>query len=75
MTNVSEGIFAAALMGVDLLLDPPAAMRIRQRDTLRFQDAAGHTLIVTADKVGPDSEVERELLDAHVVISQPFWPA
>jgi formate dehydrogenase len=30
---------------------------------------------VTSDKDGPDSEFERELTDADVVISQPFWPA
>jgi len=30
---------------------------------------------VTSDKEGPDSVFERELPDADVVISQPFWPA
>ncbi|WP_294124117.1 NAD-dependent formate dehydrogenase [Sphingomonas sp.] len=35
----------------------------------------GHTFIVTSDKDGPDSVFERELVDADVVISQPFWPA
>lgn len=40
-----------------------------------FLAAAGHTLVVTSDKDGPDSEFERELPDADVVISQPFWPA
>ena len=41
----------------------------------RFLEAAGHTLVVTSDKDGPDSEFEREIVDADVVISQPFWPA
>ena len=41
----------------------------------RFLEAAGHTFVVTADKDGPDSVFERELVDADVVISQPFWPA
>ncbi|CAN5695717.1 NAD-dependent formate dehydrogenase [soil metagenome] len=41
----------------------------------RFLEDAGHTLIVTSDKDGPDSEFERQLPDADVVISQPFWPA
>src|SRR5688572_2227772 len=41
----------------------------------KFLEGAGHTLVVTADKDGPDSEFERELVDADVVISQPFWPA
>jgi formate dehydrogenase len=41
----------------------------------RFLEDRGHRLIVTADKDGPDSAFERELPDAEVVISQPFWPA
>jgi formate dehydrogenase len=41
----------------------------------KFLEGAGHTLVVTSDKDGPDSEFERELHDAEVVISQPFWPA
>jgi len=40
-----------------------------------FLENSGHELIVTSDKDGPDSEFERQLLDADVVISQPFWPA
>lgn len=41
----------------------------------KFLERAGHQLVVTSDKDGPDSEFERELVDADVVISQPFWPA
>lgn len=41
----------------------------------RFLEAQGHTLIVTADKDGPNSVFERELTDSEIVISQPFWPA
>ena len=41
----------------------------------KFLEEAGHSFIVTSDKDGPDSEFERELVDADVVISQPFWPA
>jgi formate dehydrogenase len=41
----------------------------------RFLEDAGHTLIVTSDKEGPNSVFDRELPDADVVISQPFWPA
>jgi len=40
-----------------------------------FLESNGHTLVVTSDKDGPDSLFERELVDADVVISQPFWPA
>ncbi|MGD1012293.1 MAG: NAD-dependent formate dehydrogenase [Acidimicrobiales bacterium] len=40
-----------------------------------FLERAGHTFVVTSDKEGPHSVFERELVDADVVISQPFWPA
>jgi len=30
---------------------------------------------VTSDKDGPNSRLEKELVDAEIVISQPFWPA
>jgi formate dehydrogenase len=40
-----------------------------------FLESRGHRLIVTSDKDGPDSVFERELPDAEIVISQPFWPA
>lgn len=40
-----------------------------------FLEAAGHALIVTSDKEGSNSVFDRELPDADVVISQPFWPA
>ena len=41
----------------------------------KFLEDGGHTLVVTSDKDGPDSVLERELVDADVIISQPFWPA
>src|SRR6187551_216134 len=40
-----------------------------------FLEKRGHRLIVTSDKDGPGSVFERELPQAEVVISQPFWPA
>src|ERR1700734_2040013 len=41
----------------------------------KYLEALGHTFIVTSDKEGPKSRFERELPDAEIVISQPFWPA
>ena len=41
----------------------------------KFLEGLGHTFVVTADKDGENSVFERELPDADVVISQPFWPA
>ncbi len=41
----------------------------------KYLESQGHTLVVTSSKDGSDSVLERELADAEVVISQPFWPA
>jgi formate dehydrogenase len=40
-----------------------------------FLEGLGHKLVVTSDKDAPGSTFERELVDADIVISQPFWPA
>jgi formate dehydrogenase len=40
-----------------------------------YLEGLGHTFVVTSDKEGPDSTFDRELADAEIVISQPFWPA
>ena len=40
----------------------------------KFLEEAGHTLVVTSNKDGDNSEADKELVDADVVISQPFWP-
>jgi formate dehydrogenase len=41
----------------------------------KYLESQGHTLVVTSDKEGDGSTLDRELPDAEVVISQPFWPA
>src|SRR5262245_14608507 len=41
----------------------------------KFLEKAGHTLVVTSSKDGKDSVLDKELPDAEIVISQPFWPA
>ncbi len=40
-----------------------------------FLESLGHELVVTSDKEGDGSVFSRELEDADVIISQPFWPA
>ncbi len=40
-----------------------------------YLEAKSHELVVTSDKDGDSSEFDRQLVDADVVISQPFWPA
>ncbi|WP_275629964.1 NAD-dependent formate dehydrogenase [Pseudomonas sp. 273] len=41
----------------------------------KYLESLGHELIVTSSKDGADSVLDRELHDAEIVISQPFWPA
>ncbi len=41
----------------------------------KFLEEAGHELVVTSDKDGANSTFDKELPDADIVISQPFWPA
>jgi len=41
----------------------------------KFLEGLGHELVVTSDKEGAGSVFDRELPDADIVISQPFWPA
>jgi formate dehydrogenase len=41
----------------------------------KFLEERGQSLVVTSDKEGENSAFDKELRDADVVISQPFWPA
>lgn len=41
----------------------------------KYLEDNGHELVVTSSKDGADSVLDRELHDAEIVISQPFWPA
>jgi len=40
----------------------------------KFLEDNGHTLVVTSDKDGDNCNADKELVDADIVISQPFWP-
>jgi formate dehydrogenase len=40
----------------------------------KFLEDAGHTLVVTSDKDGDGCTADKELIDADIVISQPFFP-
>jgi len=40
----------------------------------KYVEGLGHKLVVTSSKDGENSVFDKELVDAEVVISQPFWP-
>ena len=41
----------------------------------KFLEDQGHEFVVTSDKDVQNSVFDQEILDADIVISQPFWPA
>ena len=41
----------------------------------KFLEDQGHQFVVTSSKDGENSVFEQEIIDADIVISQPFWPA
>lgn len=41
----------------------------------KYLESEGHTFVVLSDKDGKGCQFEKELVDADIVISQPFWPA
>jgi formate dehydrogenase len=41
----------------------------------KYLESNGHQYVVTSSKESPDSVLDKELPDAEIVISQPFWPA
>jgi formate dehydrogenase len=41
----------------------------------KYLESNGHQLVVTSSKDGANSVLDKELPDAEIVISQPFWPA
>ena len=40
----------------------------------KFLESNDHTLVVTSDKDAKECKADKELVDADIVISQPFWP-
>ena len=40
----------------------------------KFLEEGGHSLVVTSDKDGEGCQADKELVDADIVISQPFFP-
>ncbi len=40
----------------------------------KFLESKGHSLVVTSDKDVKGCKADKELVDADIVISQPFWP-
>ena len=75
ITIYPDGQMAPTPKGVDFTPGEMLGSVSGELGLRKFLEDLGHTFIVTSDKDGPDSVLERELYDAEIVISQPFWPA
>jgi len=75
ITIYPDGQMAPTPKGVDFTPGEMLGSVSGELGLRKFLEDLGHTFIVTSNKDGPDSVLERELYDAEIVISQPFWPA
>eukprot|EP00798_Chlamydomonas_sp_ICE-L_P020292 gene20292-27049_t len=75
--GIKHKVVAVLYEGGDYAKDNPALLGTVQNalGLREFLAERGVEFVVTKDKQEPDSELDRHLKDATVVISQPFWPA
>jgi len=75
ITGYADGQTAPTPKGIDFTPGDLLGCVSGELGLRKYLEANGHTLVVTHDKDGPDSVLEKEIQDAEIVISQPFWPA
>ena len=75
ITRYEDGQTAPAPKAIDFVPGHLLGSVTGELGLRKFLEGLGHTFVVTSDKDGPNSVFERELPDADIVISQPFWPA
>ena len=75
ITNYPDGQTAPTPQAIDFKPGELLGSVSGELGLRKFLEKAGHTLIVTSDKDGANSRLDKELSDAEVVVSQPFWPA
>lgn len=75
ITRYSDGQTAPTPSAIDFMPGQLLGSVTGELGLRKYLEAKGHSFLVTSSKDGPDSVLERELADADIVISQPFWPA
>lgn len=75
ITEYADGQTAPTPSGIDFTPGALLGSVSGELGLRKFLEDAGHELVVTSDKDGADSVLDKELPDADIVISQPFWPA
>jgi formate dehydrogenase len=75
ITSYPDGQSAPSPEGIDFTPGELLGCVSGELGLRTYLESQGHELVVTSDKDGENSEFDRHLLDAEIVISQPFWPA
>jgi len=75
ITKYPDGQLAPTPAGIDFTPGHLLGCVSGELGLRKFLEDRGHTLVVTSDKDGETSQFDKEIVDAHYVISQPFWPA
>jgi formate dehydrogenase len=75
ITRYDDGLTAPTPRHIDFVPGQLLGSVSGELGLRKYLEGLGHTFIVTSDKDGESSVFERELPDADIVISQPFWPA
>jgi len=74
ITKYPDGTSVPNPKNIDFILGQLLGSVSGELGLRKFLEDGGNELVVTSDKEGPNSVFEKELPDADVVISQPFWP-
>ncbi|MEM9130402.1 MAG: NAD-dependent formate dehydrogenase, partial [Pseudomonadota bacterium] len=75
ITGYPDGQTAPTPKGIDFTPGELLGSKTGELGLRKYLESNGHELVVTTSKDGPNSVLEKEIEDAEVVISQPFWPA
>jgi len=75
ITHYPGGVTAPTPQAIDFKPGQLLGCKSGELGLRKFLESRGHKFVVTTDKDGPNCELERELKDADIVISQPFYPA
>jgi len=74
ITKYPDGQLAPTPAGIDFTPGELLGCVSGELGLRKYLETHGHTLVVTSDKDGEGCTMEKELADADIVISQPFYP-
>ncbi|MEL7204940.1 MAG: NAD-dependent formate dehydrogenase, partial [Pseudomonadota bacterium] len=75
ITGYADGQTAPTPKSIDFTPGELLGSKSGELGLRKYLESNGHEFVVTTSKDGPNSVLEKEVEDAEVVISQPFWPA